>query len=167
MTERNHGVDILIQRLKSNPEDFDYGGKFHHFAETLSEIAGGSERLRRTTDPIRPLYFLSEEDRTALVEAWKEYMRGQFATDIMRTLMEEEKLGEKVAKVTKVQKKQPQYSEDWKRQQLQQEQMIAMERMRHEQMMAEAYNRAYNSQQQSASNIGGALTGNGLFKGIF
>ncbi len=163
MTERNHGVDILIQRLKSNPEDFDYGGKFHHFAETLSEIAGGSERLRRTTDPIRPLYFLSEEDRTALVEAWKEYMRGQFATDIMRTLMEEEKLEEKVAKVIrkKAAPPPPPYSDDWKRQQQQQEQMIAMERMRHEQLMAEAYNRAYNSQ-QSASNIGG-----GLLKGIF
>ncbi len=163
MTERNHGVDILIQRLKSNPEDFDYGGKFHHFAETLSEIAGGSERLRRTTDPIRPLYFLSEEDRTALVEAWKEYMREQFATDIMRTLMEEEKLEEKVAKVIRKKPSIPRPPEDMdiQTQLQQQEQMIAMERMRHEQLMAEAYNRAYNSQ-QSASNIGG-----GLLKGIF
>lgn len=87
----NHGVEILIARMKSNPEDFDFGGKFGTYGNALAELAGGSQRVRRVEDDLAPFYFLSEEDRTALVEAWNERMREGFTQGVMKTLMEDPK----------------------------------------------------------------------------
>ncbi len=87
----NHGVEILIARMKSNPEDFEYNGKFSTYGSALAELAGGSERVRRVEDPVTPFYFLTEEDRAALVEAWNERMCEGFTRGVMKTLMEEPK----------------------------------------------------------------------------
>lgn len=87
----NKGVEILIARLKSNPEEFEYGERFGKYGEMMAEISGGSDRVRRTNDPVDPMYFLTAEERAALVAAWNERMREGFARGVMATLVADPK----------------------------------------------------------------------------
>jgi hypothetical protein len=79
----NKGVEILIARMKSNPEDFDYEGRFSTYGVTLSEMAIGLVRGSKV------LYFLPDEDHTALIAAWNEHMRQKFTNNVMKTLVED------------------------------------------------------------------------------
>jgi len=79
----NKGVEILIARMKSNPEDFDYEGRFSTYGVTLSEMAIGLVQGSKV------LYFLPDEDHTALIAAWNEHMRQKFTNNVMKTLVED------------------------------------------------------------------------------
>lgn len=86
----NQGVKLILDRLKTNPEDFLPHGKFRNVADNLTELAGGrAMRIKASTDPV-PLYFLTDEERQLLKDAWVECAREQFTAQTMRTLMAED-----------------------------------------------------------------------------
>jgi hypothetical protein len=152
----NHGVEILIARMKSNPEDFDYDGRFSTYGNALADLAGGSQRVRRAEDPAIPFYFLTEEDRTALVEAWNERMREGFAQGVMKTLMEDPKPADE-AKQKSTRVKFPTSQQAQLNIAAQQAQYDANLRM-------QAMNNAYNAQQ---NQLQGGLGGLGAVAGGF
>lgn len=139
----NKGVEILIARMETNPEDFDYGGRFSTYGETLSEMANG------LTQSVRVLYFLPEEDRTALIGAWNEHMRQKFTNKVMQTLVEDP----------------PQLAEQKKESlvqtQAQYRQMRADQQL---QSVNNSYNNPYQNHGQWGGAIGIAETSGGIFK---
>lgn len=86
----NDGVKLILERLKTNPEDFLPSGRFRSVADNLMELAGGrSERLKVSSEPSTPLYFLTDEEKQLLRDAWVKCAREQFTVRVLETLMAE------------------------------------------------------------------------------
>lgn len=90
------GVRILIERMKTNPEDFDEGEydpasmyrknqKFSMVGKWLDELVTNS----KAGTSWKEWHFLSKEERTALLEAYKEMRRGQFDKQIMERVFDD------------------------------------------------------------------------------
>ena len=86
-------VQVIIERLKSHPEDFfgeinekrALGGtypKFHEIRDKLDNLL---------TDPqdgnIYRLWYLNEDEKLALLEAYKEARRARFEAKVFHTLL--------------------------------------------------------------------------------
>lgn len=97
MSEFCAGVKILLERMKSNPEDFeqhDYDmatnnfieGRFYYFAKSIEQIvyAGDTER------PWADWHCFTEEERQALIAGFKEMKRTQFDKNIMERVFDEQ-----------------------------------------------------------------------------
>lgn len=87
----NDGVRILIERIETNPEDFEYDGRFSDIADTINEFCQGSNRTW--------FWFLSEEDKEALKRAWANKAGREFSEHVMKTLFEEPKEEEDLRKI--------------------------------------------------------------------
>ena len=96
MSEFCAGVKILLERMKSNPEDFekhDYDmatdnfieGRFYDFAKLIGQViyAGETER------PWADWHYFTEEERQALIAGFKEMKRTKFDKDIMERVFDE------------------------------------------------------------------------------
>ena len=90
------GVRILIERMKTNPEDFDEGeydlpsmrrkeNKFSGVGKLLDEIVVNGKPEYRWKE----WHYLSKEERSALIDAYKEMRRGQFDKLIMERVFDE------------------------------------------------------------------------------
>ena len=97
MSEFCAGVKILLERMKSNPEDFqqhDYDmatnnfieGRFYDFAKLIGQVvyAGDTER------PWPEWHYFTEEERQALIAGFKEMKRTQFDKSIMERVFDEQ-----------------------------------------------------------------------------
>jgi len=85
-------VQVIIERLKSHPEDF-FGDldenkslaikqpKFYGIASKLDDL------LRRNNDGIDRLWFLKPEERDALIAAYTEAHRARFEAKVFHTLL--------------------------------------------------------------------------------
>ena len=84
-------VQVIIERLKTNPEDF-FGGiegrlttrhvpKFNEVREKLDDLL-----LEKTEHPHR-LWYLNEDEKLALLEAYKEARRERFEAKVFHTLL--------------------------------------------------------------------------------
>ena len=90
----NEGVKVLIERLKTNPEDFEvvldekykHGmkeGRFYWVSEQIRDyLRIGNNHLHLT--------LLMKEDLNALVEAFKEKHQQEFTDKVMKDLFKEE-----------------------------------------------------------------------------
>lgn len=90
----NEGVKVLIERLKTNPEDFEYThdknqkygmkqGRFYWVSEQIqSYLTGKNDHYYLT--------LLKQEDIDALVNAFKEKYEQEFTDKVMRDLFKEE-----------------------------------------------------------------------------
>ena len=84
-------VQVIIERLKSHPEDFfgDMEGrligrhapKFNDVREKLDDLL-----LEKTEHPHR-LWYLNEDEKLALLEAYKEARRARFEAKVFHTLL--------------------------------------------------------------------------------
>ena len=84
-------VQVIIERLKSHPEDFfvdlDSTGfghsspKFRDITEKLDDLL-----LEKTEHPHR-LWYLNEDEKTALLDAYKEARRARFEAKVFHTLL--------------------------------------------------------------------------------
>ena len=87
MTEVSNAVKVLIARMESHPEDFElYGhrrGKFAGTAESLYGLAGMDK------EKADAFWFLSDTDKQALIEAWKEYHRKQHEKEVMEVIFDD------------------------------------------------------------------------------
>ena len=97
-------VQVIIERLKSHPEDFfgDMDGrligrhapKFNDVREKLDDLL-----LEKTEHPHR-LWYLNEDEKLALLEAYKEARRARFEAKVFHTLLTKQELEEKELNVT-------------------------------------------------------------------
>lgn len=96
MSEFCAGVKILLERMKSNPEDFekhDYDmttnnfieGRFYDFAKLIGQVVYAGETERPWAD----WHYFTEEERQALIAGFKEMKRTKFDKDIMERVFDE------------------------------------------------------------------------------
>jgi hypothetical protein len=97
MSEFCAGVKILLERMKSNPEDFEMidsnplnntyiRGRFYDFAQSIEEIILGKNNKDR---PYRDWHYFTEEERQALIDGFKGMKRAKFDKGIMERVFDE------------------------------------------------------------------------------
>jgi hypothetical protein len=97
MSEFCAGVKILLERMKSNPEDFellDYDsslmhsvkGRFYDFAQAVEGVVLGKTDKDR---PWKDWQYFTEEERQALIAGFKEMKRAKFDKGIMERVFDE------------------------------------------------------------------------------
>jgi hypothetical protein len=97
MSEFCAGVKILLERMKSNPEDFeiiqydigmgrDVRGRFYNFAQSIEGIILGTVEKGR---PYRDWHYFTDEERQALIDGFKEMKRAKFDKEIMERVFDE------------------------------------------------------------------------------
>ena len=98
MSEFCAGVKILLERMKSNPEDFemvefdmatDQGvqGRFYKFAQSMDDMVIGRQDKNR---PWRDWQYFTKEERQALLDGFKEMKRAKFDKEIMERVFDEQ-----------------------------------------------------------------------------
>jgi hypothetical protein len=98
MSEFCAGVKILLERMKSNPEDFellDYDaslmhsvkGRFYDFAQAVEGIVLGKTDKDR---PWKDWQYFTKEERQALIDGFKEMKRAKFDKKIMERVFDEQ-----------------------------------------------------------------------------
>jgi len=96
MSELSNAVTVLIARMETHPEDFQYTGlrrpKFADLAEYLTAIASGTTKNQKEYESnIRQAYwFLTDADKKALVEAFKKMHYTDFEKGVMKRVFDEE-----------------------------------------------------------------------------
>jgi len=97
MTEFCAGVKILLERMKSNPEDFErtdfdthtfksIEGRFYSFAKSLTKVISCDDDKDISWQEWR---YFTEEERQALVAGFKEMKRTKFDKEIMERVFDE------------------------------------------------------------------------------
>lgn len=97
MSEFSAGVKILLERMKSNPEDFeliDYDmsliqgvqGRFYNFAVAMEQVILGDDK----GNPWKDWQYFTEEERQALIAGFKEMKRTKFDKGIMERVFDEQ-----------------------------------------------------------------------------
>jgi hypothetical protein len=97
MSEFCAGVKILLERMKSNPEDFELHqydiptmqgvkGRFYDFAQSIEGIILGTVEKGK---PWRDWQYFTDEERQALIEGFKEMKRVKFDEKIMERVFDE------------------------------------------------------------------------------
>ena len=84
MTELSNVVTVLIARMETHPEDFEYGNKFGDLAEAMWGLVGADDGIKA------PLWFLSDADKQALRGAWAKLHYGRWEKDIMEKVFDED-----------------------------------------------------------------------------
>ena len=89
-------VQVIIERLKTNPEDFfgdaDIRGripKFQGIAEKLDDLLSHKQE-----GFIHRLWYLNEDEKEALIEAYKEARRARFEAQVFHDLLTPQKENE-------------------------------------------------------------------------
>ena len=83
MSELSNAVTVLIARMETHPEDFEYGKKFGSFAEAMWGLVGADDEIKA------PLWFLSDADKEALRDAWAKVHYSRWEKDIMEKVFDE------------------------------------------------------------------------------
>ena len=97
MSEFCVGVKILLERMKSNPEDFELHqydmptmqgvkGRFYDFAQSIEGIILGTVEKGK---PWRDWQYFTDEERKALIEGFKAMKRTKFDEKIMERVFDE------------------------------------------------------------------------------
>lgn len=162
----NEGVKVLIERLKTNPEDFelvqskDYRrdmteGRFYWVTEQVKSYLTGQNTHYYLT-------LLKQEDIDALVNAFKEKHQQEFTDKVMRDLFKEEGEGEVYLRPTysPLQGLRPGgiHAATWSNPRIAFQQQIQTQ---HLQAQMDARQQAMSQQQQAMVGITSAHTGTG------
>lgn len=97
MSEFCAGVKILLERMKSNPEDFgmlDFDmrtatrveGRFYDFANSMEAMLLDKTNTERSWGDWQ---YFTEEERQALIDGFKEMKRAKFDKRIMERVFDE------------------------------------------------------------------------------
>jgi hypothetical protein len=74
------GVRMLIERMQTNPEDFEYGGKLHGYRNTMEEVL-------RYPPSEQPMWFLNETEKKALIKAYTDMHKQVFTTGVVQAIL--------------------------------------------------------------------------------
>jgi hypothetical protein len=93
MTELSNAVTVLIARMESHPEDFKESAgepypKFAYLAIWLRIMCGGENHKDKGT-PANPLWHMTETDKEALKEAYRNLARKEFEGMVMRDIFDD------------------------------------------------------------------------------
>ena len=82
-------VQVIIERLKTNPEDFfgdaDHRGRIPKFSNILEKL---DNLLTENQDgQVHRLWFLEPEEKAALIEAYKKARRARFEAQVFHDLL--------------------------------------------------------------------------------
>lgn len=99
-TEMNKGVQILLERMQSNPEEFtpdwrgDYPPKWRKKLDAIARRAShiNDKRKNKDVDYYPELPFLKDEEILELWHAMQDLLATQFTEEIMATLLHEASL---------------------------------------------------------------------------
>lgn len=97
MSEFCAGVKILLERMKSNPEDFEMldfdmrtatrvEGRFYDFANSMEAMLLDKTNKERSWGDWQ---YFTEEERQALIDGFKEMKRAKFDKGIMERVFDE------------------------------------------------------------------------------
>jgi hypothetical protein len=87
--DMNEGVRILLERMKTNPEEFESPfGKWQHVMEQVMERVGGDKNV---------VPFLHQEEIQALFAGLRDMERNKFTASILRSLAEVDEEGEQLS----------------------------------------------------------------------
>ena len=82
----NKGVEILIERMKTNPEDFASSGRFADTARRIREAITVEDTGKA---PWFTRHLLTEAEWEALMSAYIEMSRNSFTESVMKDLLRE------------------------------------------------------------------------------
>jgi len=73
------GVKMLIERMQTNPDDFDFGGKLQGYRNTMEEVL-------QNPPAHQPLWFLNETEKKALITAYTNMHKQMFTTGVVQNI---------------------------------------------------------------------------------
>lgn len=74
------GVKMLIERMQTNPEDFEYGGNLHGYRNTMEEVL-------HNPPAHQPVWFLNETEKKALIKAYTDMHKQVFTTGVVQAIL--------------------------------------------------------------------------------
>ena len=77
------GVQLLLDRMKNNPEDFEYEGKLYGYRNTMEEVLNSPPAHQ-------PLWFLNETEKKALSDGYREMHKQRFTSGVVQTIFSPE-----------------------------------------------------------------------------
>ena len=90
--ELSNVAKVLISRMETHPEDFELGGRFFEYANSLYGLHG----LPSGSEGDHKLWALSDADREALKVAWRKWVYTRMENSVLtKVFMEEADLGPK------------------------------------------------------------------------
>ena len=75
------GVKMLIERMQSHPEEFEYGGRMYEYNNKVAELYEKAVKPR--------LWHLSDAEKKALVKAYTDMHNRLFTTGVVQTILNE------------------------------------------------------------------------------
>lgn len=96
----NQGVQILLDRMDTNPEEFEEGN-YSKWADIIGAVTARVKEKTEGKDYGKPLPFLSDPEVSALYDKLEDVRRENFTADVMRRLanapqeLEQQELWEK------------------------------------------------------------------------
>ena len=92
--ELSNVAKVLISRMETHPEDFEFGGRFFEYANSLYGLHG----LPSGSEGNHKLWVLSDADREALKVAWRKWVYTRMENSVLtKVFMEEADLEPKYA----------------------------------------------------------------------
>jgi hypothetical protein len=74
------GVQMLLARMKNNPEDFEYEGKLYGYRNTMEEVLNAPPAHQ-------PLWFLNETEKKALSDGYREMHKQIFTAKVVQDIL--------------------------------------------------------------------------------
>jgi hypothetical protein len=74
------GVKMLLDRMKNNPEDFDYEGRLYGYRNTMEEVLNAPPAHQ-------PLWFLNETEKKALSDGYREMHKQKFTAQVVQDIL--------------------------------------------------------------------------------
>ena len=74
------GVTMLIERMQTNPDDFDYGGRLYEHTNMIGEFFESPKGHQR-------LWFLSDKEKKALMGAYMDMHRTKFTAGVVQSIL--------------------------------------------------------------------------------
>jgi hypothetical protein len=71
---------MLIERMQTNPEDFDYSGRLYEHTNMIGELFESPKGHQR-------LWFLSDKEKKALMGAYMDMHRTKFTAGVVQSIL--------------------------------------------------------------------------------
>ena len=71
------GVQLLLDRMKNNPEDFEYEGKLYGYRNTMEEVLNAPPAHQ-------PLWFLNDTEKKALSDGYRDMHKQMFTAKVVQ-----------------------------------------------------------------------------------
>jgi len=74
------GVKMLLDRMKNNPEDFEYEGKLYGYRNTMEEVL-------HNPPAHQPLWFLNDTEKKALSDGYRDMHKQIFTAKVVQDIV--------------------------------------------------------------------------------